>query len=52
MLAYRFYTIQKNGHIVSPPSDHNLPDDLTAVTEAKKLLNRHDIEIWQGARFG
>jgi hypothetical protein len=52
MLAYRFYTLRADGHIVSPPSDHNLPDDLTAVTEAKKLLNRHDIEIWQGARFG
>jgi hypothetical protein len=50
MLEYRFYTIRKNGHIVSPPSDHNLPDDSTAVTEAKKLLNGHDIEIWQGAR--
>jgi hypothetical protein len=50
MLEYRFYAIQKDGHIVGPPSDLNLPDDLAAVTEGKKLLSRNDIEIWERTR--
>lgn len=50
MPEYRFYSIKKNGHISGPPSDLDLPDDLSAVREAKKMADGQDIEIWQGPR--
>ena len=51
MPAYRFYSIERTGHITTPPSYHELPDDLSATQEAKKLVNGKDIEIWQGSRL-
>jgi hypothetical protein len=51
MPVYRFYRIEKNGHVTGPPPIRVLPDDPDAVHEATKLLNRKDIEIWQGSRL-
>jgi hypothetical protein len=50
MPQYRFYAVNPAGHIAKPPADRELPDDASAVEEAKKLLNGEAIEIWQGAR--
>jgi hypothetical protein len=49
--AYRFYTINKDGHVVGPPATHELPADRDAVQEANKIIDGNDIEIWQGARL-
>ena len=50
MPEYRFFAIMKDGHIGLPPVDLELPDDHAAVSKARKLLNGHDIEIWEGKR--
>jgi hypothetical protein len=51
MPEYRFYAINKGGHIGVPPNQYELPDDAAANEKAKQLLDGHDIEIWQGARI-
>ena len=51
MREYRFYTIGTDGHIDGPATDHVLPNDSAAIEEAKKLVNGHDVEIWQGPRL-
>jgi hypothetical protein len=50
MPEYRFYAIKRDGHIAAPPANLDLPNDAAALTEGKKLVNGHDIEIWQGPR--
>lgn len=51
MPGYRFYAIKNDGHIGGPPILRDLPDDLIAVQEARKLGGANDVEIWQGARL-
>ena len=51
MREYRFYTVRQDGHTNGPATDHVLPNDLAALKEAEKLVNGHDIEIWQGPRL-
>jgi hypothetical protein len=51
MSEYKFYLIREDGHIGSPPTALDLPNDDAAFQEAKKVLNGRDIEIWQGARL-
>jgi hypothetical protein len=51
MREYRFYMIGISGHIVGPPTNYVLPNDSAALEEAKKLVNGHDVEIWQGPRL-
>lgn len=50
MPEYRFYTIDKSGHITRPPEGHDLPNDAAANEKARRLLDDRDIEIWQGSR--
>jgi hypothetical protein len=50
MPEYRFYSIRRNGHVAGPPVSHEAPRDADAVKEAQRILDGHDIEIWQGAR--
>jgi hypothetical protein len=50
MPEYRICTLSHASKIASPPTDIECASDEEAVTEAKKLLNGLDIEIWQGAR--
>jgi hypothetical protein len=50
MPEYKFYTIKNDGHIGGPPDNRVLPDDSAALLEAKKLIDGHDIEIWEGKR--
>ena len=51
MSHYRFYAIKRDGHIDGLPTEHELPDDVAALTEAKRRINGHDIEVWQGERM-
>jgi hypothetical protein len=50
MPDYRFYIVNKDGHIAEPATTHELPNDEAAVQEAKALLDGRIIEIWQGTR--
>jgi hypothetical protein len=49
--AYRFYIFEKDGHVTGPPTFYELPDDVAALTEAKKILGDRTIEIRRGARL-
>jgi hypothetical protein len=51
MPEYRFYLMDKRGHIDRPPVTQDLPDDDAARAEAKQLDDDHAVEIWQGARI-
>jgi hypothetical protein len=51
MPDYRFYKIAKDGHIAGPPAAQDLPNDSAALEEAKRQVDGHAIEIWQGARI-
>jgi hypothetical protein len=48
---YRFYKITKDGHIVGPPTDCELPNDASALKEAERFTDGQAVEIWQGARL-
>ena len=50
MPEYRFYNLKRNGHISGAPLALELPDDEAACAVGKKILNGHDIEIWEGTR--
>lgn len=50
MPEYRFYTLNKDGHIEAAATIHDLPDDAAAVGQAKRLVEDHPIEIWLNAR--
>ena len=54
MPEYRFYIIEKDGHIARPPTVIEFPDDNTAVETAnktKQLLEGLSVEIWQRSRI-
>ena len=51
MPEYRFYKIGVQGHIAEPATVIETTDDLSAIKEARKHLDRDDIEIWQGKRI-
>jgi hypothetical protein len=51
MSAYRFYAIERDGHIVRPPVERDYPQDGEALKEARQLVNGHDIEVWQSSRL-
>jgi hypothetical protein len=50
MPDYRFYTLKRTNEIAGPPGILQCADDREAIIAARKLLDSHDIEIWQGAR--
>ena len=50
MAHYRIYTLKKGGHIALPPKDIHADTDEQAIQEARKFLDGHDIEVWQGSR--
>jgi hypothetical protein len=50
MPAYRIYTIDKDGHIVGPANIVDAADDQEARQEAKRMLEGHTIELWDGSR--
>ena len=50
MEEYRAYFVGHNGHF-SGFEPIVYADDAAAIDKAKRLVNRHGIEIWSGARL-
>jgi hypothetical protein len=50
MPVYRIYTIGKDGHIAGPPVIIDAADDQGARQKAKRVLDGHAIEVWNGTR--
>ena len=50
MPEYRAYLIDHDGHIKSF-EPLVCADDVAAITTAKRLVDGHDVEVWQGARI-
>jgi hypothetical protein len=51
MPVYRAYHLKEDRHIAGPPTMFASPDDTDAIKEARKLIDGHDIELWEGSRF-
>jgi hypothetical protein len=51
MPNYRIYSITEDNHIASTPVTIVCDDDTTAVQQSEKLLDRNDIQLWQGRRL-
>jgi len=49
MPEYRAYIIDHDGHIKSF-EPLVCADDVAAIANAKRLVDGHDVEVWQGAR--
>jgi hypothetical protein len=50
MPDYRLYKI-KNNHIAGVPVVFTCDSDQDAIQQAKKLVDGHDVELWEGPRF-
>jgi hypothetical protein len=50
MPEYRAYQI-KNNHVAGAPIIITCDGDREAIQQAKKLMDGHDIELWDGPRF-
>ena len=50
MPDYRAYLI-KRGHIEGPPNIVVADTDQEAIDQAKQLVDGHDVELWERARF-
>ena len=51
MPDYRIYLVTEGNHIASAPVKIACDDDLSAVRQSQKLLDRHDIQLWEGRRL-
>ena len=49
MADYRAYLVGTDGHFIRA-IELLCPDDNTAKEYAKKLVDGHDVELWQGKR--
>jgi hypothetical protein len=50
MSEYRVYKI-KNDHVAGAPVVITCDSDREAIQQAKKLVDGHDVELWDGPRF-
>ena len=50
MPEYRVYKI-KNNHVANAPVIITCDGDREAIQQAKKLVDGHDVELWDGPRF-
>ena len=50
MPLYRAYELDEKGHVFGPPLIIVASNDTDALTYAKRLVNGHDLEIWDEAR--
>ena len=50
MAEYRAYVVGEDDHFVGfePMICH---DDTEAISEARRLVDGHDVELWSGKRF-
>ena len=51
MPEYRFYTLLTGDKIAGPATQVECSSDEEAISQAKKFINRLDIEVWQDARL-
>jgi hypothetical protein len=49
--SYRLYTVASECRIAGPPKIVDYQDDQAAVVGAKRALDGHSIEIWNGSRL-
>ena len=47
---YRAYTVGNDGHFTASRA-FTCANDADAIVWAKQLMDRHDVELWSGARF-
>jgi hypothetical protein len=50
MAEYRAYTVGLNGHFIGFDA-FECSDDPEAIKMAKRMIDGHAIELWQGERF-
>jgi hypothetical protein len=50
MPDYKFYPVDKKGHILAPPRIVRAMTDDEALERGKQLLDGHDLEAWEGTR--
>jgi hypothetical protein len=48
---YRLYHLDKSGHVAGPPDGLTCDNDETAIERARRLLDDHDLELWQRDRL-
>jgi len=48
---YRFYTIGPDGHIPCPAQSFTFISDARAVRHARRVVEDHVVEVWEGARL-
>jgi hypothetical protein len=51
MPDYRIYLITEGNHIASAPVKITCDNDPIAVRQSQNLLERHDIQLWEGRRL-
>jgi hypothetical protein len=49
-LEYRAYTVGNDGHFIGYEA-FVCANDTEATEKAKRLVDGHDVELWNGARF-
>jgi hypothetical protein len=50
MPLYRLYTLSHDGHVSAPAAILDCEYDQEAVEVAKRQLNEHAVELWEGPR--
>jgi hypothetical protein len=48
---YRFFPIDKEGHVHDMPEAHALATDKAALRKAEEMSDRCQIEVWEGRRL-
>ena len=51
MPDYRIYLITEDNHIASAPVKISCENDLVAVQQSEKFLDRQDIQLWEGRQL-
>ena len=51
MPTYRAYHIKDDKHFAGPPAIIEAADDAAAIEQARQLVDGHDVELWESARF-
>jgi hypothetical protein len=51
MPDYRICSITEDKHIASTPVTIVCDDDQIAIQRSQKLLDRNDVQLWQGRRL-
>jgi hypothetical protein len=50
MLEYRIFPLTSDNHIKSAPALVVCENNSVALKQAKKMLDGHDLEVWEGTR--